>query len=402
MHRAAPIALAVSLVACGAPALAQQQGAERVAEGRVLRAADKGRPDPVVGQWVILHRVGSDRAAPLDSLRSGPGGRFRFRYAASGAADALYFVSATYGGIAYFSPPLRLRTVRGGDADIMVYDTTPDTAQLRLQGRHFVLSLPRGSRRDIAEIFEIENQGWRTVTSRDAQIPVWSTVLPAQAESPSVAPGDVSAGAVKFLPGRAELFAPLSPGVRQVVLTYTLPADAFPLSVPIERDVAVLEVLVEDPRANVEGAGLAEVAPATIEGRPFRRFLAQDVGRIAVMRINAPAMPGQNTAALRVLLIVMATAMLAAIAAWMVKRRRPTASAMRGGPAASTGAAMTTFSTSGADTEADRLVAELAALDSRFAKSDASDADARATYERERARLKSRIAAALAEEKPRA
>src|SRR5437762_6347351 len=126
-----------------AEGLIAQTGA-RVAEGRVVRPSKSGAPAPVAGQWVVLHRVGSDRSAPLDSTRSATDGRFRFRYRPFGAPDALYFVSARYAGIAYFSPPLRGNVVRGGDADVVVYDTTTDTTSLRLVGRHFVLSAPRG------------------------------------------------------------------------------------------------------------------------------------------------------------------------------------------------------------------------------------------------------------------
>lgn len=267
----------------------------------------------MAGQWVVLHRVGSDRAGPLDSTRSGPSGAFRFRYQLSGSPEALYFVSAMYRGIAYFSPPLRSALASGGDADVIVYDTTTDTTRLRVQGRHFVLSQPRDDRREIAEIFEIENPGPRTTVARDTVTPLWATTIAAAAEDAKVAPGDIAAAAVVFRPGRAELFAPLSPGLRQVALTYSLPARRFPLSIPVERETSVLEVLLEDPRASVRGPGLAEVASATIDGRPFRRFLAQNVPRSAVIVVDVPAPPMDMTVALRALLITFAALMLAAL-----------------------------------------------------------------------------------------
>jgi hypothetical protein len=350
----------------------------------VLRPTQSGRPVPVAGQWVVLHRVGSDRAGPLDSTRSGADGRFRFRYSPSGAPDALYFVSSRFGGIAYFSPPLRAATVRGGDADVMVYETTTDSAELLVQGRHFVLSGLRGARREIAEIFEIENQGTQTVVARDSITPLWTAHLPAAAESATVAPGDVAAGAVVIRRGRAEVFAPISPGVRQLVLTYLLPADAFPVSLPVGRTVSVLEVLLQDPRAAVEGARLNEVAPVTIDGRTFRRFLATDVPASAVMRIEAPPPVGQNQAPMRVLVIVLSAAMLGAIAVWAMRRKPMLASGTP--PRAAT-------------SDADRLIAELASLDLRFERDHAQSAESRAAYEQRRAELKTRIARALAEEK---
>lgn len=384
------IAILAVVFALDPASLAAQTGEARprLVEGLVQRPGARGRPDPVVGQWIVLHRVGSDRAAPLDSVRSGAGGRFRFRYAAFGAADALYFVSATYGGIAYFSAPLRTEVVRGGDADIMVYDITSDTTELRMQGKHLVVSLPRGSKREIAEIFEIENTGVRTVTARDS-IAVWSTTLPDDADSVAVAPGDVSAGAVSFRRGRAELYAPLSPGVRQLVLTYSLPAESFPISLPVERATSVLEVLMEDPRGDVAGAGLAEVAAAAIEGRTFRRFTARDVPASAVVRVNAPAPARENRAALRVLLAVLAAAMICALLLWLVKGKRATFSA---------GRAASRVERQPSDVE--RLVAEIAALDARHER-ERQTPESRGAYERERADLKSRVAAALAAENER-
>jgi len=345
-----------------------------------MRPSAGGAPVPVAGQWVVLHRVGSDSAGPVDSARSSPSGRFRIRYTTWGAEDALYFVSSRYGGIAYFSPPLRADTVRGDDADVMVYETTTDTAALHVQGRHFVLSMPRGARRAVAEIFEIENDGTHTIVARDSLTPFWMTHLPLEAESIAVAPGDVSAGAVVLRPGRAELYAPISPGVRQLVLTYSLPDNAFPLAHPLERPVSVLEVLLEEPRASVEGARLGEVAPAAIQGRNFKRYLGQDVPGSAVIRVSVPPPIERNQGSVRLLASAIGFVMAVAFAIWIFGRyQRAPKSVVLNPPS-----------------RVDALVWSLAALDARFEKQPSDDA--RAAYERERARLKDEIARALAEE----
>ena len=335
----------------------------------------------VARQWVVLHRVGSRGGAPLDSARTNPAGRYRIAYKADVSdADALYFVSARYAGIAYFSPPLRGAAVRGGDADVTVFDTVHDPSQVNWQGRHLVVSAPtRGGKREVAEIFELENGGTRTLIAKDSASPVWAAALPAHAESVAVAPGgDVSAGSVVFRAGRAELFAPISPGVRQVAITYVLPAGEFPLSVPLERNVALLEVLLEEPRATVAGAKLSEVAAASIDGRPFRRFLAQDVPASMVMRVTAPEPVGQSRTAMAVLGAAVAAVMIAAISIWSRRTRHAT----RG--------------TRHEEGSVDALIAELAALDARFERGGGD----RAAHEAKRAALKSRIEAALAPRQP--
>jgi hypothetical protein len=373
--------VAVALVAVAPLAFAQS----RVAEGRVTRAIEGSPPQPVVRQWVVLHRVGNDRSAPLDSMRTDRAGRYRIRYVPSGDPDALYFVSVRHAGIAYFSPPLRASTVRGGDADVLVYDTTTDTTTLRVQGRHLVVSAPRGSRREIAEIFEIENASGRTVVARDSMSPLWSIMLPAQAESAAVGPGDLSLSAVVFRNKRAEVYAPISPGVRQLVLTYLLPPSAFPLSSPLSRQTSVLEVLLEEPRAIVEGARLGEVSPASIDGRMFRRFLAQEVPASAVMRVTAPPPIEQNQSMVRLLVAGTAIALILGFGIWFIARRprlKPTASHLQ--PPASS-------------LQSNLLIAELATLDAKFEAAQPS-AEQRTAHEQQRAHLKERIARALADE----
>lgn len=370
--------LAVGLfAACSMVADAQSP---RTVEGRVTRPSESGRPIGVARQWVVLHRVGTAGGAPVDSVQTARDGRYRINYRADASdPEALYFVSSRYAGIAYFSPPLRNARVAGGDADVVVYETTSDASQLAVQGRHLVVSAPRGGRREIAEIFELQNPGTSTIVARDSVTPIWWSAIPAAAESASVAPtGDISAGAVVFKPGRAEVYAPISPGVRQVALTYLLPDDAFPLNVPLQSNAALVEVLLEEPRAAVEGAKLSEVAAATIEGRQFRRFLAQDAQANAVIRVTTPE-PIQGTRrTLAWLGAGVALAMLLAAVLWL--RRSGTA---RGG------ARLQVVS------ESERLVGEIAALDAQFERTPAD----RAAYDARRAELKARLTRALAAEK---
>jgi hypothetical protein len=276
--------------------------------------------------------------------------------------------------------------VRAEDADIIVYATTTDTSALRTQGRHLVVSAARAEDREIAEVFELENTATQTIVARDSTTPLWSIGLPDDARSPAVAPGDVTAAAVIFRGGRAELYAPISPGVRQLVITYRMPLSSTSVAIPLERDVAVLEVLLEEPRATVDGAGLREVAPAPIEDRQFHRFLAQDAAATSVVRVTLPAPVSRNNVALQILGVVVALLMIAALATWIVRRRgAPLA------PDASTAAP--------AAVHVERLIAELATLDARFEREPNPTAETRASYERDRAGLKARIADALAEDK---
>src|SRR5262249_11336126 len=110
-------------------------------DGRVVRRVGKG-VEPVPNTWVTLHRVGSDTAGPLDSMRTKADGRYVFNYKRAGDPQAIYFVSSTFDGVAYFSQPLRAAVETGDDAQITVFDTTSRPMPLNLRGRHLIVAAP--------------------------------------------------------------------------------------------------------------------------------------------------------------------------------------------------------------------------------------------------------------------
>lgn len=264
-------------------------GPQRVA-GQVVRPGTKSML-PVPSVWVTLHRVGSDRAAPLDSVRADAQGRYAFDFTRTGDERALYFVSASYGGVAYFTPPLAHNVVRGAEAEIAVFDTTSGPVPISARGHHIIVSAVDASgTRTLTEVYELANDSSVTrVAPSRGEGAVWSAPFPAQASGFRVTQGDVPAAAFKFENGTASVYAPLAPGIKQLAFTYALPARAFPLSMPIVRDTQILEVLIEEEKGTVSGAKLAEQAPVAIERRSFRRFLADDVPASSVALIDLPA-----------------------------------------------------------------------------------------------------------------
>jgi hypothetical protein len=244
---------------------------------------------PVPHVMVTLHRVGNDQAAPMDSVLADGKGRFTFRFVRSGDTHAIYFVSAVYGGIAYFTPPLAKSTVTGDDAEIAVFDTTSAPVSISSRGHHIVVSaVDANGKRNITEVYELANDSSVTRVAANGRA-VWSATLPGRASNFRVAQGDIPAQSVKFESGKALVFAPIAPGLKQVSFTYDLPASAFPLTLPIIGETQILEVLIEDEKGTVNGAKLKEKAPVSIEKRNFRRFLADDVPGNSATVIDLPA-----------------------------------------------------------------------------------------------------------------
>lgn len=250
--------------------------------------------DAVPGVWVVLHRVGPDHAGPLDSVRSDPRGRYAFKYERTGSEDALYFVSASYDGIAYFTEPLTQPNVSGDDGEITVFDTTSGHVPLSVRGHHVVVSAAdANAQRSVVEVYDLSNDSsvTRVAVGEGPAGATWKTHIPPAATDFKVDQGDISAAAVTRSNGVVSVFAPLAPGVKQLSFSYSLPAKAFPLKLPLEEDTGVYEIMVEEKSGSVTGPHLKEVDPVTVDQRDFRRFLATDVPVNSLAIIDLPAPP---------------------------------------------------------------------------------------------------------------
>jgi hypothetical protein len=276
----------------------------------------------IPNHWVTLHRVGTDSAGPLDSTRTSAAGTYAFTFRRTGAENAVYFVSASYGGVAYFTQPLPPGVTSGDDAEISVFDTTSKPVPMSVRGHHMVIGEPLGGgMRQVTEVYEIANDSsvTRVAANESADGAVWSAILPAGATQPSVGEGDIPAGAVRFDRGRALVYAPLAPGIKQFVMNYALPADAFPLALPLQHATSVMELLLEEPAASARG--IREVRAVNVQGRQFRRYLAADMPASAVLTITVPESKSQiNPWYMAGLTVVIGGAMTGALAR-AVRRR---------------------------------------------------------------------------------
>ncbi|HET7456315.1 MAG TPA: hypothetical protein VFJ74_01600 [Gemmatimonadaceae bacterium] len=368
--------------------------ARRVA-GRVIRPGGDSVV-PVSAVWVTIHRVGPDGAGPLDSTRTDGAGRYAFAYRASGSERAVYFVSASYGGIAYFSQPLTEAAVAGDAAEITVFDTTSHAVPVTVRGRHMIVFADTSGRgrRQVVEVYDLSNDSTVTAVSDEGARarPTWTAVVPAEARDFAVGQGDVPPTAARMGDGRVEVYAPFAPGLKQFAFSYTLPDAAFPLSIPMERPTSVLEILVEGQGGAASGAKLREVNPVHQQGRNFRRFLGQDVAQASVARVElAPvAFATRRALYVAVLIVGVGAAMLLALARAAGRGRRSIVDTVAASRSAANGGAPVVT----ADPE--RLAREIAALDAAFDRQRAPTDDARSSYQRRRDALKRDLTAALA------
>lgn len=375
------------------PALLMAQQDIRSAEGRVQRpvaaGGDSAGMAPAAGAWVTLHRVGKDNAGPIDSMRTDGSGRYRFAYRPTGAADAVYFASTTWGGIAYFTAPLRSGAARGDETEITVFDTTSRAFPVAIKGRHLIVSKSDSTdMRTVVEVFELSNDSLKTLIApgADTPAPTWSVAIPASAQDVRVNEGEISPEAFAATNGRVAIFAPIAPGVKQVAFSYKLPNSSFPLSLTSESNVVVFEVLLEEPQGSVTGKGFAAVAPVSLEGRNFRRFLSQDLPADTRLIVELPSTgtPGRNVYIVALLVGIGFLMLLVLIRSMQraASRRVVTLPTLR--PKESEAPL------------AERLAQEIAALDAVFARQTQPTEAVRTAYEQRRQELRAALEDALA------
>ncbi len=393
----------LSLVAAAAMAMAavvamptgvDAQSGERTVAGRVRRPVADGGDSTGMGAaanvWVTLHRVGKDTAGPIDSVRSDAKGSYRFRYKPFGTGDAVYFASTTYGGIAYFTAPLKSVNAAADETEITVFDTTSTTFPMSVKGRHLIVSKADSSNmRTVVEVFELSNDSLVTLVASESQnaAPTWSVAIPAAAQDVRANEGEISPDAFAAQNGRVSVFAPIAPGVKQVAFSYKIPDSSFPLRVRAEAGAVVFEVLVEEPQGKVQGQGFTAVDPVTLEGRNFRRFLSQDVKPDAELVVDVPAGGGSGrNLYIAGLLVAVGFLMMLALTRSMQRA------------ASKRGNTLPTLRPREPEAPlADRLAQEIAALDATYARQEQPSPSVQTAYETRRAELKAALAEALAE-----
>lgn len=353
------------LLCCTTPLLAQQTTA---AAGRVVRIQGQDTL-PVTGTMVVLHRVGRATQGPIDTAVTDSRGRFGFRYATD--TTAVFLLSAGYAGIEYFSTALQGTPAVPDSGLVLFVADTSGQAAISVASRHIVISRPdKGGLRPALEIVVLQNAGSTTRVAGDSAHPVWVARLPGGAVGAQAGNGDYSPEALVFRGDSVLLFAPVAPGDKQVIFTYSLPANPGRVRVPMLDSVAALNVLLEEQDIAVTGAGLTRSGPQTIEGRTFLQWVGPaPLG--SVLEIGFGGAAGRWLLPLLVGLVALA---LGGLTFRALRRPAPA----RGEPP---------------------LLDQLARLDARYAGKQTETAPEEwARYEQERAALKARLAAGLVPE----
>lgn len=286
-----------------------------ILEGRVLKDSVG-----VARATVVLHRVSVDTAGEIDSVRVDPDGRFRFRLPAvpdPGGRGDVYFASVDHEGILYFGAAIHRAVQLDSLYTILVYDTTvvpAGGANLPVDVRYVVVE-PGEDAWQVTDLFQVNQQGTRTLVPGEELRTVWSYPLPAGVHDVEVGGGDLPPDATSFSGGVVRIAAPVPPGERQFVLRYL--ADDLDLRFPLPGSTGQMELLVREPAPPLDITGLTAVQPVQMEaGVTYRRYTGNGLLNTTVSMAPGKAAPGVPARRIAVLLALM----LALAGLWAYRR----------------------------------------------------------------------------------
>jgi hypothetical protein len=297
-----------------------EQAVTRVA-GRIVRVVG-GDTLPAGGSAVVLHRVSRRAQGPLDTVPSGAGGRFGFRLRPD--SGTTYLVSVRWAGIEYFSSALSADPLRPDTALVIVVADTSSGAPVRVRQRTLLVGAPdEAGFRTVLDWFALANTSGLTRVAGDTLRPVWGAPLPPGAEGAALADSrlsEFSPDAVLFERDSVSVWAPISPGDRELLLQYRLPPDLTTLRVPLGGGADSVQLFLEETSARVRAAALTAGPTQTLEQRAFRTWSGRGAADsdVEVAFSNPVLTPGQAMAGL----VAVATLAFAVLAVLLVRRGR--------------------------------------------------------------------------------
>jgi len=232
------------------------------------------------GGVVVLHQVSAESSGEIDSVRVDADGSFQIRLPFvpnHTSRPEIFFASAEFRGLLYFGPAVTEAVQLDSLYLIQAYDTLsvpPGGAQIPLLERNLFLEKTEDGW-TATDVFRLRQDGDRTLYSPEEGI-VWAYPLPNSATDFQVGQADMAPDAIRFEGGRIEVFSPLPPGERYLVIRYRISEHDFVLPLPGRTDR--MEILVREPAPAAEFHPLSLSSPVELEpGNAFRRYAADSL-----------------------------------------------------------------------------------------------------------------------------
>lgn len=275
------VAVLVLLLAVTPAALAQTSSTQTLTIKGQLTNQTSGQPGPADVPLMLHTYQGRQMAGMLDG-KTGPDGTFVFENVES-TPGLTFEVMASVGQTTYFSQ----RTTPNPDSTtlelpVTVYESTPDTSQIRVQQMEILVEFFSPTLVEVAEVYLIDNTGDRTVEGgvplENGQTAALEFTLPANAENLSFERGELGQRFFKTEAGFADSFGvPPGEGSSFVVARYYLPySDGLTLERTMSYPTGKMDVVIPQAGVQTGSSGLNDNGIETLRDERKAQIYSAD------------------------------------------------------------------------------------------------------------------------------
>lgn len=209
-----------------------------------------------------------------------------------------FVVSASYGGITYYSEPAAFSPGNGPlELPVTVFEKTDDPAALRVDRIHLFILFETPGQVTIGQLYLFSNLGDRTFLPENGRtveflLPAGATGLTVQDGQDGVTFFRTETGfvdSVPILPGE---------GASQVLFSYSLPYDgALDFAQPVKYPVGQVNVLVGDMGVTLTGDQFVAGQASDVQGTPFQNYSRLGLDADQTLRFRLSGQPSSAAAA---------------------------------------------------------------------------------------------------------
>lgn len=269
MTKTIRLALALLLLTAAPSPKARADGA--VVQGQIINGT-AGAHAALGALPVTLYIFSGNTLAETRQATTDSTGTFRFSDLPAQAGH-LAVASVRYSGVDYQSASIDLSAGTSASSDIIVYETTTDSARLSVERSHLIVRMGTGQL-EIIEWIILVNEGDRSYIGSEEVIPGRrATVLlplPAGASDVSFDDSAVAVSLVRTGQGYVDT-RPIIPGTHEYLFSYALPCNgpAYDLLKPIAYPITALDVLIAAPGAEIDAPALEEKGSKQVTGTTY-------------------------------------------------------------------------------------------------------------------------------------
>ncbi len=382
------VILATFLLLGVLPGVTSEEPSSGIISGRLTNGTHEDRPASQLE--VMLFAVSADKIESVQKTLTDREGTFVFPE--QSIEPELSFTAAVdYQGVRYFSSTIRLGPESpSGELAIRVFDKSTDPSTLRISSHHLIIE---GSERDLSikEMIFIKNEALYTYVSEDT--PALRFHLPSGASNLSIG-GLLNEEEIKVEADAILISSPVRPDGQEITYRYDLmqagsrlmqagsrlmaagsrlmAAGSHQLQYILGSPTEQFDVFLSVPGASLTSENLANDEAITIKEIRYQRLTGQDLAAGAVLTLNIK-MSGRGVEySVQIALILGALFIAVAALAFPFLRRRPAGDMDP--------QELLMF-------EKDKLIEEIAQLDTDLKQGNAEEAENRSVRETKKQRV---------------